>query len=249
MVVALSVQALNIEIEGRPIFSDVSFQVKAGQTCQLTGPNGSGKSTLLMALCGLFEDYTGQVAWQADGDSISFSEWPERGLFMSPKLGLSPMLTPEENLSWFAGLMGLDLSAAQIREALARMGFQRRIYRPVSTLSSGQQQRVKLARLFLGCRPIWVLDEPFTALDLAAVSHLEQVLHAHAEQGGLVLFTSHHRLTEFEPEVTVTLSPGATSTDAAVIAPIAGETAVETTVDTAVHRKGSDQADGEVACP
>lgn len=207
MTVALRVQRLSIEIEGRAIFSDLSFEVSSGQTCQLTGPNGSGKTTLLMALCGLFEDYTGQVEWQYQSQSLPAGQWPDQGLFMSPKLGLSPMLTPEENLSWFAGLMGLKLSAGQLREALARMGFQRRIHRPVSTLSSGQQQRVKLARLFLGYRPVWVLDEPFTALDLAAVAHLEQVLQAHAEQGGLVLFTSHHRLTEFVPAVEVALAP------------------------------------------
>jgi heme exporter protein A len=205
--VALVAQGLTIEIEGRPIFSDVSFQVGAGQTCQLVGPNGSGKTTLLMALCGLFEDYTGSIEWRNQSRALSVGEWPDVGLFMSPKLGLSPMLTPEENLSWFAGLMGLDVTQTQILDALAQIGFDRRILRPVSTLSSGQQQRVKLARLFLGFRPVWVLDEPFTALDLAAVAHLEQVLWTHAERGGLVFFTSHHRLTTFEPSVQVTLAP------------------------------------------
>jgi heme exporter protein A len=206
MTVALSAQHLAIEIEGRPIFSDVSFEIKSGQTCQLVGPNGSGKTTLFMALCGLFEDYTGQISWQYQAQALSLNDWPQHGLFMSPKLGLSPMLTPEENLSWFGGLMGLSLTVSQIREALARMGFNRRILRPVSTLSSGQQQRVKLARLFLGYRPVWVLDEPFTALDLAAVAELETILAQHAEQGGLVFFTSHHRLTEFTPSRSVTLS-------------------------------------------
>lgn len=246
MSVALSVQALSVEIEGRSIFSEVSFQINAGQTCQLAGPNGSGKSTLLMALCGLFEDYTGQVLWQDRGQRLLPGAWPELGLFMSPKLGLSPLLTPEENLRWFAGLMGLALSPQAVREALARMGFERRIYRPVSTLSSGQQQRVKLARLFLGYRPIWVLDEPFTALDLAAVAHLEHVLQAHAEQGGMVLFTTHHRLTHLAPQVNVTLSPGLTT---AVIGDVQPTASVPESTSETLEPGRDNQGDEEVTCP
>ncbi|MEJ2681234.1 MAG: heme ABC exporter ATP-binding protein CcmA [Gammaproteobacteria bacterium] len=204
----LEAEQLCVDIDDHEIFSNLSFRVSGGQCAHITGPNGSGKSTLLMLLCGLFADYRGQYRWRCEDETLQPALLCERLIFMSTKSGIHEALSPEENLAWYAALMGVRLTAKQRREALARVGLQTGFSRPVATLSSGQRQRVKLARLGIAWRPFWLLDEPFTALDHAAVADLETRLIDHAKAGGLVLFTSHHRLAHIRPNVKIQLAVG-----------------------------------------
>ena len=106
-------------------------------------------------------------------------------------LSLKEELTATENLLSDAAIAGRRISAAQAREALVRMGLRGRDHLPLRVMSQGQKRRVALARLLVSQAPLWVLDEPFVALDARAVDHLRGMLGEHVAQGGMVLFTSH----------------------------------------------------------
>jgi heme exporter protein A len=173
----LTVKELACERGGITLFDHLDLSVSAGELVQILGPNGSGKTTLLRVLAGLSTAYTGKLS-QVQVDNF---------LYIGHKPGIKSMLTPLENLRWYT-----DRPDDVILTALARwqlMGYE---HQPCYQLSAGQQQRVALARLYLTRAALWLLDEPFTAIDQAGVVQLEMLLFAHAEAGGAVVLTSHH---------------------------------------------------------
>jgi heme exporter protein A len=184
----LTVEQLHCERDDRLLFDGLSFSAASGQLWQVVGPNGAGKTTLLRILVGLHGHFEGKVDWQVAGDLR------EQLLYIGHQPGLRDELTPLENLRWLDALHGerdVDLWAA-----LAQVGLTGFEDVPVAHLSAGQKRRVALARLWPGRKPVWVLDEPFTAIDASGVAQVEARLAEHAEQGGLVIYTSHHRLND-----------------------------------------------------
>ncbi|XOV89908.1 MAG: cytochrome c biogenesis heme-transporting ATPase CcmA [Pseudomonadota bacterium] len=194
----LQTHGLGCERNRRILFEDLSFQVNAGQVLRIEGGNGSGKTTLLRILCGLFTDFEGEVSW----------DLPAYPLYLGHKPGVKDLLTPMENLAWLARLYGTPVPEAAVREALAIVGLNGYENTPAGSLSEGQRKRVNLARLFLLDSPAWVLDEPFSAIDVAGVERLQQAIAAQAQKGGIVLLTSHQALV-VDAEVT-TLRLGTT---------------------------------------
>ncbi|NWB86703.1 cytochrome c biogenesis heme-transporting ATPase CcmA [Pseudomonas gingeri] len=190
----LEALALACERDGRMLFEHLELQLRPGDLLQISGPNGSGKTSLLRLLAGLMQPTAGVV--QLDGQPLSArrSELARTLLWIGHAAGIKDLLTAEENLSWLCALhqpAGRDA----IWQALAAVGL--RGFEDVSchTLSAGQQRRVALARLYLDSPPLWILDEPFTALDKQGVAQLEEHLAGHCERGGMVVLTTHHTLT------------------------------------------------------
>lgn len=185
----LRAEGLTAQRDERVLFRGLSVSVAAGEVLRVEGPNGAGKTTLLRILCGLDQDCEGRVTWPRA--AAAGRPWREDLLWLGHLPGLKPTLTAEENLAWLCALRG-RAPRLPLREALARVGLSGFEDLPAGALSAGQKRRVALARLHLEDAPLWILDEPFTAIDRAGVEALEQLLAAHAQAGGAVVFTTHH---------------------------------------------------------
>lgn len=194
--VFLQTRGLTCERDWRVLFSELDLQLRRGQMLQVSGPNGSGKTSLLRLLAGLMQATEGEILYQGTPLGRQRHELARHSLWIGHAAGIKGLLTPEENLAWLTALQyGASTDAiAQALEAVGLKGFEDV---PCHTLSAGQQRRVGLARLHLPQAPaLWILDEPFTALDKKAVAQLEGHLAAHCERGGMVIFTTHHELQQ-----------------------------------------------------
>ncbi len=178
----------------RELFSDLSFSLEKSQLMMLEGQNGSGKTTLLRALCGLYEPDEGEILWQ--GKSIKkLDEAYRRELFYLGHLNaIKPDLTVLENLRFNTLLAGDSVTDEALMQALGTIGLFAFEDFPASQLSQGQKRRVSLARLLVSKANLWILDEPFVALDIAAVELLQSIIAKHVEEGGMVILTTHQEV-------------------------------------------------------
>lgn len=197
MTVLLETIDLCCERDDRILVDRLNLQVEEGTIHQLEGPNGSGKTTLLRVLCGLSSRYRGRVLWRGRPIARVRSDFLATLLYIGHGAGIKSALTPRENLAWHSALKGDRGAGARgvIDVALEKVGLYGFEDAPCFTLSAGQQRRVGLARLFLVPAPLWILDEPFTAIDRQGVAELEGWIADHARQGGSVILTTHHELT------------------------------------------------------
>ena len=189
----LEVKDLFCERDERVLFSNFSLQVNAAEVVQIIGQNGSGKTTLLRILCGLSDAYTGEIFWQGKALDEMRNEYYQAMLYVGHLAGVKGSLTPEENLRWMIQL-DKSLNKCSIMESLKQVGLYGFEDVPCHSLSAGQQRRVGLARLYLSNAPLWILDEPFTALDKKGVREKEALIAAHVHDGGSVILTTHHDL-------------------------------------------------------
>ncbi|MBB3190761.1 cytochrome c biogenesis heme-transporting ATPase CcmA [Halomonas cerina] len=194
MSLRLQARKLACERDDRWLFRGLDLDIRAGEIVRVEGPNGSGKTTLLKILSGQLADYHGELFWNEAPMRRSRKAFLANLLYLGHSPGVKAALTPLENLAWYQALAGEPDDAAARLEALASVGLVGFEEVPAGQLSAGQQRRVALARLTLIPRPLWVLDEPFTAIDRDGVVALEARLSAHARQGGCVLVTTHHAL-------------------------------------------------------
>lgn len=190
---------LRCERDDRELFAGLGWSAFGGQIWQIAGPNGAGKTTLIRILAGLHGFYDGALCWplwqQSDVDPR------EKLLYLGHKAGLRDELTPLENLSWWQSLHPSQSlpgggNALDPMVALARLGLAGYESMPCASLSAGQKRRVALSLLWLMDKPVWLLDEPFTALDAEGVSLIEERIKQHAAEGGLVIYSSHHRFDD-----------------------------------------------------
>ena len=178
----LEAHSISLERGGRELFQDLSFEVHPGHLLQIEGSNGAGKTSLIRILAGLSRyGFEGRVMRNA------------ALLYLGHHPGVKALLTPRENLAWHVAGEG-EYSDEQIEVALAKVGLYGYEDVPSHTLSAGQHRRVNLARLYLSQCPLWLLDEPFTAIDKTGVLELEALLVRHVEAGGAVVMTSHQTL-------------------------------------------------------
>jgi len=189
----LEVSDLLCERDDRLLFQGLSFSVTSGDVVQIEGPNGSGKTSLLRILCGLSDHFEGAISWRQQPIGKVRQAFYAELLYQGHQAGIKSVLTAQENLQW-SGVLHEDISIEQINAALAKVGLQGFEDVPCYSLSAGQQRRVGLARLFLTAAPLWILDEPFTAIDKSGVAELEKVIAQHALNGGSVILTTHHEL-------------------------------------------------------
>ncbi|MDL5591420.1 cytochrome c biogenesis heme-transporting ATPase CcmA [Bacillus subtilis] len=182
---------LACERDWRMLFEGLDLALEPGEMLQISGPNGSGKTSLLRLLCGLMQPTSGEILLKGVALGRQRAELARELLWIGHAAGIKGLLTPEENLTWLCALYQ-SAEREAIWEALAAVGLRGFEDVPSHTLSAGQQRRVALARLYLDPPPLWILDEPYTALDKQGVAQLEAHLAGHCERGGLVVFTTHH---------------------------------------------------------
>ncbi len=175
----------------RRLFTGLGFSLDAGELLHLQGHNGSGKTTLMRMICGLVAPAAGEVRWKGENIRHQREAFHRDLLYAGHKSAIKGDLTGVENLLVACRLAGVAVDEQAAWEALERMGLRGHEDLPARVLSQGQKKRVSLARLLLSRAALWVLDEPFTALDKAAVAFLEGVIREHLERGGMVVLTTH----------------------------------------------------------
>ncbi|HEY6520195.1 MAG TPA: heme ABC exporter ATP-binding protein CcmA [Roseiarcus sp.] len=179
---------LTIERGGRRVIAELSFEAPAGSGLIVTGPNGAGKTSLLRALAGFLPIESGAFALD-DGDGERTVG--EQAHYLGHADGVKAALTAGENLAFAAAMLGGDSSRKAQLAALAALGLSHAIDFPARLLSAGQRRRVALARLLVAERPLWLLDEPTTALDSAAQLALAALMRAHLKSGGILVAAVH----------------------------------------------------------
>lgn len=173
------------------LFTDLSLQLDAGQWLYLQGENGAGKTSLLRILAGLSLPVAGTVTWRNSPINKQRSDYHAEMLYLGHQASLKEDLTLTENLHSLLAMDGLKVTDAAIRNALTDMGLAKRQHLPARVLSAGQKRRGLLARLLLRPARLWILDEPFNALDVSAVNALQNCLKAHLHNNGMIILTSH----------------------------------------------------------
>ena len=175
----------------RPLFDQVGFRLDRGAVMHLRGANGAGKTSLLRILCGFSPPEAGQIIWNGAAVGELGGAWRRDLFYLGHNSALQESLTVAENLAFTSTLAGEPANLVEIAGALLRFGLKGLHGRLVRQLSQGQKRRVALARLLLSKAPLWILDEPFVALDVAAVNLLSGIIAEHLERGGLAILTSH----------------------------------------------------------
>lgn len=193
------------ERDGEALFSPLNFSLNTGDVVQILGPNGAGKTTFLRAMCGLFSDWHGRMIWRQEELRHPGFDMKSQLLYLGHQPGVKQALTAKENLQWYFGMLGLPFPG-HLPEALAKVGLSGYEDVPCFQMSAGQHRRVALARLYVTSASVWVLDEPFTAIDKRGVKNLETLIRSHASNGGLVILTTHQPLS-IEGVMPIELTP------------------------------------------
>ena len=178
----------------RPLFDGLGFRLDSGQLLHLRGANGAGKTSLLRLLCGLSRPEAGQILWNATPIDVQAEVFRQDLFYLGHHNALQEALTVDDNLAFYAALAGAEPNAADTGSALERMGLRGCQRRLVRHLSQGQKRRVALSRLMLNRASLWVLDEPFVALDQNSITLLAGVIAAHLQGGGMAVLTSHQQV-------------------------------------------------------
>jgi len=191
----LNVQNLQCVRGDNCLFKELSFSLKDGELLHLKGANGAGKTTLLRALSGLLQPVEGDIA--LDGRSLFAhrDEYHGQITYLGHLNGVKGDLTTYENIQLHADLNGVVIKNAQVDEALHELGLLSRAELPVKVLSQGQQKRVALARLLVMSRRLWLLDEPFVALDVRAVDWLQRIIGEQLRKNAMVVLTTHQEVS------------------------------------------------------
>jgi heme exporter protein A len=191
----LSITDLSCTRGDKQLFSGVSFSLQAGEWVHLEGANGVGKTSLLRIVAGLTQPSAGKINWNGQSIHADADAFREDLLYIGHVLALKDDMSALENLQADAAIAGRHLDQGKALAALTGLGLKGRSRLPVRVLSQGQKRRAALARLMTSPAKLWVLDEPFVALDVQAQQLIHDVISNHVQQGGIALLTSHQAVT------------------------------------------------------
>ncbi|MCR9642392.1 cytochrome c biogenesis heme-transporting ATPase CcmA [Vibrio sp. 1751] len=197
----LEVSNLTAIRDERVLFENLQFEIKPGELVQIEGRNGTGKTTLLRIVTGLGDREEGVVKWKGEEVEKSRDVFHQDLLFLGHQTGVKRELTALENLRFYQSIQNNRSSDEEIFIALTQVGLAGREDVPVAQLSAGQQRRVALARLWLSKQILWILDEPLTAIDKQGVKVLESLFASHADNGGIVVLTTHQDMFADSPKL------------------------------------------------
>ncbi len=188
---AASLQAIDLEcVRGeRVLFQGLNFSLRAGEAGLVEGPNGSGKTTLLRTVCGLMRPETGEVRWRGDGIEADRLAFQAQLHYLGHATGIKDELSARENLLAHVSLRGGVRTA--VASALERVGLTELTHVAARSFSAGQRRRLALARMLCSPAALWIMDEPFTALDRAGVGLVQELIEEHCAAGGVALLSSH----------------------------------------------------------
>jgi heme exporter protein A len=198
----LSVHDLCCFRDDRELFKNLNFTLKSGQALFIEGRNGSGKTSLIRILTGLRQPESGDVTWCGENITRLGHEYCRHFVYVGHLNGVKENLTVLENLK-MARVLGQTSSGMSLTEALAQVHLTHFEESMVHTLSAGQHRRLALARMLVIGSPLWIMDEPFTALDKYGVELFETLLKAHTDNGGMAVMTSHHDMNLNDVDVKV----------------------------------------------
>ncbi len=192
----LALRELSCARGERVLFSGVSAVVRPGQLLRVQGANGAGKTTLLRTICGLTRADAGEVLWRGRPIADDREAFHRELVYLGHAAALKDNLCAVENLMAACALASVPCAMDEAARALVETGLSGVEWLPVRMLSQGQRRRVALARLAVpvlgdGDAALWVLDEPFNALDETAGRWLVRVIEGHVARGGIVVLTSH----------------------------------------------------------
>lgn len=198
----LEVKQLTAIRDERILFEALSFAIDSGELVQIEGRNGTGKTTLLRIIAGLGDRDEGEIFWNNENVGSNRDAFHQDLLFLGHQTGVKRELTAYENLRFYVSIHAQQsVDKETIYQALLKVGLAGREDVPVAQLSAGQQRRVALARLWLSKHKLWILDEPLTAIDKQGVKVLESLFQQHAEQGGIVVLTTHQDMFADNPKL------------------------------------------------
>ncbi len=189
----LQVEKLSFMRNEQTIFADISFQLSQSECLQIDGANGSGKSTLLRILAGLLRPSAGEIHWQGQAAFDDNSDFSQQLTYVGHKNAIKEELTPTENLEYII-MLKQSLPGISIEQALDAFHLKHCADVPVGRLSAGQKRKVSLARLALLNTDVWILDEPFTALDASGKQVLGNMINDHLANKGMVVFATHETI-------------------------------------------------------
>lgn len=185
---------LTLERYDKRLFKPVSGVLRSGELLQITGTNGSGKSTLLRMIAGFIEPHTGCVRWHGQDVLTQRADYQQQVHYVGHQHGIKAYLTLTENLQLYAALRGDTISTSMMTTVLDKLGLAYHAEQQTQHLSAGQKRRLSLARLLIKPLPLWILDEPATALDAEGQKLLLQLIIQQLESGGMVLLATHQLL-------------------------------------------------------
>lgn len=188
----LSIHDLACVRDDRILFEGLNFSLEKGQLLHINGHNGSGKTSLLRILCGLSLAESGEIYWQGDPIDNQYDSYLNELNYIGHHPGIKADLSALENLQTARAMSSQPLLNIDLDEVLDTVGLYGFEDIPARQLSAGQKRRVALARLWVSSAKLWILDEPFTALDKKGIKMVEDKLLEHADNGGIAILTSHH---------------------------------------------------------
>jgi heme exporter protein A len=179
----------------RLLFSGLTFAAERGTLLRVAGPNGTGKTSLLRIMCGLLEPNSGQVRWNGENIRRSREDYWKDLVYIGHLNGVKDDLTVRENLRVSVAVAGRQTDEARLSHALDAVGLAGFEDTMARFLSQGQRRRVALARLYVSeSVALWILDEPFTALDARGVANLSALIAQHLQRGNTVVLTTHQEV-------------------------------------------------------
>lgn len=193
MLMSLSVSGLECSRNEHMLFTDLNFTLNSGKLLYVRGQNGSGKTTLLRCLAGLSRPDLGAIQWQDQDIYTHNQHYYEDLIYVGHKNTVKSGLTVNENLKW--SFYSNASSPSVIKTSLQKLGLEEKNDELAGSLSAGQKQRLALAKLYLKPAKLWILDEPFTALDALTTENIKQLMGDFLKRDGIIIVSSHYELT------------------------------------------------------